>query len=50
MHKSNFELQEMYEDRSERRENVFKNNKTKYTMDPRMYYLLEADEDNNNRY
>ena len=26
------------------------NNKTKYTMDPGMYYLLEADEDNTNRY
>ena len=27
-----------------------KNNKTKYTMDPWIYYLLEADEDNINRY
>ena len=25
-------------------------NKTKYTMDPGIYYLLEADEDNTNRY
>ena len=25
-------------------------NKTKYTMDPGMYYLLEADKDNTNRY
>ena len=25
-------------------------NKTKYTMDPGMYYLLEADEGNTNRY
>ena len=25
-------------------------NKTKYTMDPRIYYLLEADEDNTNSY
>ena len=25
-------------------------NKTKYTMDPGIHYLLEADEDNTNRY
>ena len=25
-------------------------NKTKYTMDPGIYYSLEADEDNTNRY
>ena len=25
-------------------------NKTKYTMDPGIYYLLEADEYNTNRY
>ena len=30
--------------------NKNKLNKTKYTMDPGIYYLLEADENNSNRY
>ena len=27
-----------------------KQNKTKYTMDPGIYFLMEADEDNTKRY
>ena len=46
MHKSNFELQEMYEDRSERRENVFRNKM--WTVKLRVTFNDFAEYDQNN--